>query len=66
MSWKETEELMQQIYSSASKMDSTFDLPDLSSALMQIQSQYDNIAAKNLQVRLNSEAQTLNDTTTQK
>ncbi|XP_037541317.1 notochord granular surface [Nematolebias whitei] len=46
---EEIEELMQQIYSSASKMDSTFDLPDLSSALTQIQSQYDSIAAKNLQ-----------------
>ncbi|XP_013867399.1 notochord granular surface [Austrofundulus limnaeus] len=46
---EEIEELMQQICSSASKMDLTFDLPDLSSALTQIQSQYDGIAAKNLQ-----------------
>ncbi|XP_017291463.1 notochord granular surface [Kryptolebias marmoratus] len=46
---EEIEELLQQIYSSASKMDSTFDLPDLSTALMQIQAQYDSIAAKNLQ-----------------
>ncbi|KAJ3606385.1 hypothetical protein NHX12_025906 [Muraenolepis orangiensis] len=46
---EEIEELMKQIYSSASKVDLTFDLPDLSSALRQIQSQYDSIAAKNLQ-----------------
>ncbi|XP_071764432.2 notochord granular surface [Centroberyx gerrardi] len=46
---EEIEELMQQIYSSASKVDLTFGLPDLSSALRQIQSQYDSIAAKNLQ-----------------
>lgn len=48
--WKELEELMQQLYSAASKVDLTFGLPDLSSALRQIQSQYDSIAAKNLQV----------------
>lgn len=41
---------MQQLYSAESKVDLTFDLPDLSSALSQIQSQYDSIAAKNLQV----------------
>lgn len=41
---------MQQLYSAASKMDLTFDLPDLSSALREIQCQYDSIAAKNLQV----------------
>ncbi|KAK0154462.1 Alpha-internexin [Merluccius polli] len=46
---EEIEELMKQIYSSASKVDLTFGLPDLSSALRQIQSQYDSIAAKNLQ-----------------
>ncbi|XP_056219435.1 notochord granular surface [Seriola aureovittata] len=46
---EEIEELMQQIYSTATKVDLTFGLPDLSSALRQIQSQYDNIAAKNLQ-----------------
>ena len=47
---QEIEVLMEQIYSSASKVDLTFGLPDLSTALRQIQSQYDNIAAKNLQV----------------
>ncbi|XP_041832064.1 notochord granular surface [Melanotaenia boesemani] len=46
---EEIEELMQQIYLAASKTDLTFGLPDLSSALTQIQSQYDSIAAKNLQ-----------------
>ncbi|XP_047429116.1 notochord granular surface isoform X2 [Mugil cephalus] len=46
---EEVEDLMQHIFSSAAKVDMTFGLPDLSSALRQIQSQYDNIAAKNLQ-----------------
>uniref|UniRef100_A0A3P8WT47 Notochord granular surface n=1 Tax=Cynoglossus semilaevis TaxID=244447 RepID=A0A3P8WT47_CYNSE len=46
---EEIEELMQQIYSITAKVDMTFDLPDLSSAMRQIQSQYDSIAAKNLQ-----------------
>lgn len=46
---EEIEELMQQIYSAVSRVDMTFGLPDLSSALRQIQSQYDSIAAKNLQ-----------------
>lgn len=41
---------MQQIYAAASKVDLTFGLPDLSTALKQIQSQYDSIAAKNLKV----------------
>ncbi|XP_015245558.1 PREDICTED: glial fibrillary acidic protein-like [Cyprinodon variegatus] len=46
---EEIDELMQQINSAASRMGLNFNLPDLSSALMQIQSQYDSIAAKNLQ-----------------
>jgi len=46
---EEIEELMAQIYSSVAKVDVTFALPDLASALKQIQSQYDSIAAKNLQ-----------------
>lgn len=41
---------MLQISSASSKVDFTFGLPDLSSALRQIQSQYDSIAAKNLEV----------------
>uniref|UniRef100_A0A3B4ZQJ1 Glial fibrillary acidic protein-like n=1 Tax=Stegastes partitus TaxID=144197 RepID=A0A3B4ZQJ1_9TELE len=64
---EEIEELMQQILSSASKVDSTFGLPDLSSALRQIQSQYDSIAAKNLQemdVWYRSKFQDLNDAST--
>lgn len=47
---------MQQIYSATAKVDLTYGLPDLSTALKQIQSQYDGIAAKNLQVGCDSEA----------
>lgn len=47
---KEIEEMMQQIYSAACKVEAAYELPDLSTALRQIQSQYDIIAAKNLQV----------------
>ncbi|XP_054474395.1 notochord granular surface [Anoplopoma fimbria] len=46
---EEIEELVQKIFSATNKLDLTFGLPDLSSALRQIQSQYDSIAAKNLQ-----------------
>ncbi|XP_003971683.1 notochord granular surface isoform X1 [Takifugu rubripes] len=46
---EEIEELMQQIYSAACKVEASYELPDLSTALRQIQSQYDSIAAKNLQ-----------------
>ncbi|XP_051976878.1 desmin-like isoform X2 [Xyrauchen texanus] len=46
---KEIEELMAQIYGSVAKVDVAFSLPDLASALKQIQVQYDNIAAQNLQ-----------------
>lgn len=42
---------MQQIYSAACKVEASYELPDLSTALRQIQSQYDSIAAKNLEVR---------------
>lgn len=41
---------MQQIYSAACKVEANYELPDLSTALRQIQSQYATIAAKNLQV----------------
>lgn len=41
---------MQQIYLAACKVEATYELPDLSTALSQIQSQYESIAAKNLQV----------------
>lgn len=40
-----------QIYSAACKVEASYELPDLSTALRQIQSQYDSIAAKNLEVR---------------
>ncbi|KAM4609384.1 desmin-like [Polymixia lowei] len=46
---QEIEELMKQIYATLATAQSAFALPDLSSALKQIQSQYDDIAAKNLQ-----------------
>ncbi|XP_056312056.1 notochord granular surface [Danio aesculapii] len=46
---KEIEELMAQIYGSVAKVDVAFSLPDLASALKQIQAQYDSIAAQNLQ-----------------
>ncbi|XP_066525862.1 notochord granular surface [Hoplias malabaricus] len=46
---QEIEELMAQIYGTVAKVDVSFSLPDLSSALKQIQSQYDSIAAQNLQ-----------------
>ncbi|XP_062324194.1 notochord granular surface isoform X2 [Osmerus eperlanus] len=46
---EESEELMARIFSSVAKVDMSFALPDLSSALKQIQSQYNSIAAKNLQ-----------------
>ncbi|XP_020776934.1 notochord granular surface [Boleophthalmus pectinirostris] len=46
---EEIEELMQQIYTTVAKVDLTFGLPDLATALRDIQSQYDSIASKNLQ-----------------
>ncbi|XP_041660522.1 notochord granular surface isoform X2 [Cheilinus undulatus] len=61
---EEVEELMQRIYSSTSKVEMSFGLPDLSSALREIQSQYDSIAAKNLQEMdawYSSKFQDLND-----
>ncbi|KTG37281.1 hypothetical protein cypCar_00011265 [Cyprinus carpio] len=48
---KEIEELMAQIYGSVAKVDVAFSLPDLASALKQIQAQYDSIAAQNLQIQ---------------
>ncbi|XP_072528811.1 notochord granular surface isoform X2 [Salminus brasiliensis] len=46
---QEIEELMAQIYGTVAKVDVSFSLPDMTSALKQIQSQYDSIAAQNLQ-----------------
>ncbi|CAL8287088.1 unnamed protein product [Merluccius merluccius] len=46
---QEIEELLKQIYSAHASAESAFTLPDLASALKQIQKQYDDIAAKNLQ-----------------
>ncbi|KAI3361433.1 hypothetical protein L3Q82_013599, partial [Scortum barcoo] len=46
---QEIDELMKQIYAAHVSAQSTFDLPDLAAAMKQIQTQYDDIAAKNLQ-----------------
>ncbi|XP_035601232.1 glial fibrillary acidic protein-like isoform X1 [Oncorhynchus keta] len=46
---EEIEELLKMIYAAHSSAQSAYDLPDLSGALKQIQAQYDEIAAKNLQ-----------------
>ncbi|XP_006626375.2 desmin isoform X1 [Lepisosteus oculatus] len=46
---EEIEELMKQIYSGVMTVDVAFSLPDLAAALRQIQSQYDDIAARNLE-----------------
>ncbi|XP_068426699.1 desmin [Clinocottus analis] len=46
---QEIEELMNRIYSAHASAQSAFALPDLAAALKQIQTQYDDIAAKNLQ-----------------
>lgn len=46
---QEIDELMKQIYTAHVSAQSAFTLPDLATALKQIQSQYDDIAAKNLQ-----------------
>ncbi|XP_028986134.1 keratin, type II cytoskeletal cochleal [Betta splendens] len=46
---QEIEELMKRIYAAHVSAQSAFTLPDLAAALKQIQTQYDDIAAKNLQ-----------------
>uniref|UniRef100_A0A3Q3EPR5 Zgc:172323 n=1 Tax=Kryptolebias marmoratus TaxID=37003 RepID=A0A3Q3EPR5_KRYMA len=46
---QEIDELLKQIYSAHVSAQSVFTLPDLAGALKQIQTQYDDIAAKNLQ-----------------
>ncbi|XP_040900866.1 desmin [Toxotes jaculatrix] len=46
---QEIDELMKQIYAAHVGAQSAFTLPDLAAALKQIQTQYDDIAAKNLQ-----------------
>ncbi|XP_044064598.1 desmin isoform X2 [Siniperca chuatsi] len=46
---QEIDELMKQIYAAQASAQSAFTLPDLAAALKQIQTQYDDIAAKNLQ-----------------
>uniref|UniRef100_A0A672KBC8 Desmin-like n=2 Tax=Sinocyclocheilus grahami TaxID=75366 RepID=A0A672KBC8_SINGR len=46
---EEIEELMKQIYAAHTTAADAYSLPDLSSAIKQIQHQYEDIAAKNLQ-----------------
>ncbi|XP_047454829.1 glial fibrillary acidic protein [Mugil cephalus] len=46
---QEIDELMKQIYAAHATAESAFTMPDLAAALKQIQNQYDDIAAKNLQ-----------------
>lgn len=48
--FQEIDELMKQIYAAHATAQSAYSLPDLAAALKQIQNQYDDIAAKNLQV----------------
>nr|XP_024002913.1 glial fibrillary acidic protein isoform X2 [Salvelinus alpinus] len=63
----EIEELLKMIYAAHSSAQSAYDLPDLSGALKQIQAQYDEIAAKNLQEMdswYKSKFEDLNDKTT--
>ncbi len=50
--FQEIEELMQQIYAGHASAADVYSLPDLSSAIKQIQHEYDDIAAKNLQVKI--------------
>ncbi|XP_071374723.1 desmin [Centroberyx affinis] len=46
---QEIDELMKQIYAAHASAQSAFALPDLAGAMKQIQTQYDDIASKNLQ-----------------
>ncbi|XP_074540291.1 desmin [Halichoeres trimaculatus] len=46
---QEIDDLMKQIYAAHASAESAFALPDLAAAMKQIQNQYDDIAAKNLQ-----------------
>ncbi|XP_041044804.1 desmin [Carcharodon carcharias] len=46
---EEIEELMKQIYSITASVDVTYTIPDLAAALRDIQLQYEDISAKNLQ-----------------
>ncbi|XP_067874827.1 desmin [Heterodontus francisci] len=46
---EEIEELMKQIYSVSASVDVTYTIPDLAAALRDIQLQYEDISAKNLQ-----------------
>lgn len=48
---QEIDEMMKQVFTDHVTVVSAFALPDLAAALKQIQTQYDDIASKNLQVK---------------
>lgn len=56
--FQEIDELMEQIYSAQVTAQSALTMPDLANALKQIQTQYDDMAAKNLQVRYSNSSET--------
>lgn len=49
---------MEQIYSAHVTAQTAMTMPDLAIALKQIQTQYDDMAAKNLQVRYSNSSET--------
>lgn len=55
---QEIDELMKQIYSAHVSAQSALTVPDLATALKQIQTHYDDMAAKNLQVRWSHSSET--------
>lgn len=56
--FQEIDELMEQIYSAHVTAQTAMTMPDLANALKQIQAQYDDMAAKNLQVRYSNSSET--------
>lgn len=52
LSIQEIEELMKQIYNMSASCDLAFSIPDFAAALRDIQTEYEEIAAKNLQVKI--------------
>lgn len=52
LSMQEIEELMKQIYNMSASCDLAFSIPDFAAALRDIQTEYEEIAAKNLQVKI--------------
>lgn len=52
VSIQEIEELMKQIFNVSASCDLAFSIPDFAAALRDIQTEYEEIAAKNLQVKI--------------